>query len=100
MNTCCYIQPLPNFAGYVGIDHVTVILATQLWKSTHPTMIIDIGTNTEISLAVGGHIFTCSCTSGPAFGGAHIRNGMRASAGVIEAFQIIDGQKFTYTIGN
>jgi uncharacterized 2Fe-2S/4Fe-4S cluster protein (DUF4445 family) len=100
MNTCCYIQPLPNFAGYVGVDHVTVILATQLWKSSHPTMIIDIGTNTEISLAVGGHIFTCSRTSGPAFGGAHIRNGMRASAGVIEAFQIIGGQKFTYTIGN
>lgn len=100
MNPNCYITLLPNIAGYVGADHVAVLLATELWKSAKPTMVIDIGTNTEISLAVDGHIFTCSCASGPAFEGAHIRNGMRASEGAIESFQIIDNQKFAYTIGN
>ena len=95
-----YIQLLPNIAGYVGADHMAAILATEVWKAKEPTMLIDIGTNTEISLAVGGKIFSCSCASGPAFEGAHIRNGMRAAEGAIESFQIIDQKKFTYTIGN
>jgi len=95
-----YIQLLPNIAGYVGADHVAVILATEVWRAKRPTMVIDIGTNTEISLAVHGHLFSCSCASGPAFEGAHIRDGMRAAEGAIESFQILDGQKYSYTIGD
>ncbi len=91
---------LPNIAGYVGADHVAVILATKLWKASHPVMAIDIGTNTEISLAVNGHLYSCSCASGPAFEGAHIRDGMRAAPGAIERMQIINGKVMTFTIGD
>ena len=94
------IQMLPNIAGYVGADHVAVILATQLTKASHPVIAIDIGTNTEISLAVNGRLFSCSCASGPAFEGAHIRDGMRAAPGAIERVQIHQGEVHIFTIGD
>jgi uncharacterized 2Fe-2S/4Fe-4S cluster protein (DUF4445 family) len=50
--------------------------------------VLDIGTNTELSLAVEGRLLSCSCASGPAFEGAHIRDGMRAAPGAIEWVQI------------
>jgi len=45
-----YVHLLPNIAGYVGADHSAVILSTELWKLDENVMVIDIGTNTEISL--------------------------------------------------
>jgi len=59
---------------------------------------VDIGTNTEITLAANGRMLSCSCASGPAFEGAHIRDGMRAAPGAIERVKIIDGEVRTYTI--
>jgi uncharacterized 2Fe-2S/4Fe-4S cluster protein (DUF4445 family) len=94
------IQMLPNIAGYVGADHVAVILATELTQASHPVIAIDIGTNTEISLAVNGRLFSCSCASGPAFEGAHIRDGMRAAPGAIERVQIHQGEVHIFTIGD
>ena len=38
----------------------------------------------------GGRIWCCSCASGPAFEGAHIRDGMRAAPGAIERVQIVE----------
>lgn len=80
----------PNIAGYVGADHVAVILATGIWQERRTVVAVDVGTNTEITLAHGGRLFSCSCASGPAFEGAHIRDGMRAAAGAIERLQIVD----------
>ena len=93
-----YIHLLPNIAGYVGADHAAVILSTELWNTNRTVMVIDVGTNTEISLVSGGHMLSCSCASGPAFEGAHITNGMRAAPGAIERVQIIDGEIKTFTI--
>jgi uncharacterized 2Fe-2S/4Fe-4S cluster protein (DUF4445 family) len=94
-----YLHLPPNIAGYVGGDHVAMLLATEVWKAEKTTMALDIGTNTEISLASGGHLFSCSCASGPAFEGAHIRDGMRAGAGAIERVQIQSGEVRVQTIG-
>jgi uncharacterized 2Fe-2S/4Fe-4S cluster protein (DUF4445 family) len=93
-----YIHLLPNIAGYVGADHSAVILSTELWKTKKTVLVIDIGTNTEISLAVNGSLLSCSCASGPAFEGAHIANGMRAAPGAIEHIQIMDGEIKLFTI--
>jgi uncharacterized 2Fe-2S/4Fe-4S cluster protein (DUF4445 family) len=90
----------PNIAGYVGADHVSMLLATEVWQAERTTMAIDIGTNTEITLACGGRLLTCSCASGPAFEGAHIRDGMRAAPGAIERIQISDGQVRLQTIND
>jgi uncharacterized 2Fe-2S/4Fe-4S cluster protein (DUF4445 family) len=93
-----YIHLLPNIAGYVGADHAAVILSTELWKTDKTILAVDIGTNTEISLVSNGSLLSCSCASGPAFEGAHIKNGMRAAPGAIERVQIIDGEIKTFTI--
>jgi uncharacterized 2Fe-2S/4Fe-4S cluster protein (DUF4445 family) len=74
----------PVIAGYVGADHLAVLLSTEIWKSPRNVIAVDIGTNTEISLAANGKVACCSCASGPAFEGAHIREGMRAAPGAIE----------------
>ena len=95
-----YIHLLPNIAGYVGADHSAVILSTELWKADKTVLAIDIGTNTEISLASNGRLLSCSCASGPAFEGAHITNGMRAAPGAIERVQIIDREIRIFTIDN
>ncbi|MGC9467833.1 MAG: ASKHA domain-containing protein [Anaerolineae bacterium] len=90
----------PNIAGYVGADHVSMLLATEAWRAEHPTVALDIGTNTEISLAVEGQLLSCSCASGPAFEGAHIHAGMRAAPGAVEYVQIINDDIRVQTIAN
>lgn len=83
----------PNIAGYVGADHVAMLLATRRppgpTPGEAPTVIaLDIGTNTEISLFHADRLLSCSCASGPAFEGAHIHDGMRAAPGAIERVRI------------
>jgi len=90
----------PNIAGYVGADHVSMLLATEAWQAREPTIALDIGTNTEISLAVDGQLLSCSCASGPAFEGAHIHAGMRAAPGAVEYVQILGDDIRVQTIGN
>jgi uncharacterized 2Fe-2S/4Fe-4S cluster protein (DUF4445 family) len=90
---------LPNIGGYVGGDHVAVLAATGAPGITAATLIIDIGTNTEISLVAAGGITSVSCASGPAFEGGHIRCGMKAAAGAIDKI-IINYSRVKYrTIG-
>ncbi|MGB2896426.1 MAG: ASKHA domain-containing protein, partial [Anaerolineales bacterium] len=94
-----FIHLPPNIAGFVGADHVSMVLSTDVWQAENTVVALDIGTNTEITLAVGGRMLCCSCASGPAFEGAHIRDGMRAAPGAIERVQIKNGQANIYTIG-
>ncbi len=89
----------PIIAGYVGADHVAMLLAAGVGASSRTTLAIDIGTNTEISLAASGRIVACSSPSGPAFEGAHITAGMRAAPGAIERVFIGSGGISLYTIG-
>ena len=79
----------PSIGGFVGGDHVTALLATEpLWSQPGATLVMDIGTNTEISLVHEGQIWSASCPSGPALEGGHIACGMRAAEGAIERVAI------------
>jgi uncharacterized 2Fe-2S/4Fe-4S cluster protein (DUF4445 family) len=90
----------PVIAGYVGADHIAMLLATEAWRSQRSLIALDIGTNTEISLVTHGRVTCCSCASGPAFEGAHIREGMRAAPGAIERARWSDGKILWQTIAN
>jgi len=80
-----YVHVAPNVGGFVGGDHVTALLATrELWAGDSTSLVMDIGTNTEISLVHKGQILSASCPSGPALEGGHISCGMRAAEGAIE----------------
>ena len=93
-----YVHLLPNIAGFVGGDHVAMLLAINAWEAKGPLLAIDIGTNTEISLVIHGEISSVSCASGPAFEGAHISCGMRAAPGAIEHVLITDQEIQYHTI--
>ncbi|MGQ9628157.1 MAG: ASKHA domain-containing protein [Anaerolineae bacterium] len=95
-----YIHLLPNIAGFVGADHVAMLLATGIYKSDKIVVGMDIGTNTEVALRTKDRLITCSTASGPAFEGAHIRDGMRAAEGAIESVRISDSQIEYQTIGD
>lgn len=86
------VHILPCIAGFVGADHVAMIIATDMDRVNHVTIGIDIGTNTEIALGKPGDGFlsSASCASGPAFEGAHISDGMRAASGAIESIRLDD----------
>jgi uncharacterized 2Fe-2S/4Fe-4S cluster protein (DUF4445 family) len=88
----------PVIAGYVGADHIAMLLATGIWRSAQKCIALDIGTNTEISLVADGKVTCCSCASGPAFEGAHIREGMRAAPGAIERARWSEGRVHWQTI--
>jgi uncharacterized 2Fe-2S/4Fe-4S cluster protein (DUF4445 family) len=74
----------PPIAGFVGSDHVAMVLASRLEGKAGTWLGIDIGTNTEISLKHGERIVAVSCASGPAFEGAAVCWGMKAAPGAIE----------------
>jgi len=95
-----YVHLLPNIAGFVGADHVAVLLATEPWKVGKVVIAIDIGTNTEVCLVSNDDMTSVSCASGPAFEGAHIQCGMRAASGAIERLRIGDEKVEFQTINS
>ncbi len=100
INPAGQVTLLPNIAGYVGSDTLGVILATDMDGSEDVCAAIDIGTNGELVLKANGRLMACSTAAGPAFEGAQIKQGMRASAGAIEAVSYIDGDIVIETIDN
>jgi len=88
----------PSIGGFIGSDHVAMVLASDLDQSDQVTLGLDIGTNTEISLRLPGQpgLTAVSCASGPAFEGAHIQDGMRAASGAIEKVRLTSAG-FEYT---
>lgn len=83
-----YVYLLPPIAGFVGSDHLAMVLAADIDQLKGNIIGIDIGTNTEIALKTSSGITSVSTASGPAFEGAHIRYGMRAAPGAIERVAI------------
>lgn len=83
-----YVHLLPHVAGFIGADHVAVILATGIHKTDKTVIGLDIGTNTEIVLVHKGKMKSTSCASGPAFEGGHITHGVGAIEGAIEKVKL------------
>jgi len=94
-----YVHLPPNIAGFVGADHVAMLLATEATQTKGVVIALDIGTNTEVSLIDNGEITSVSCASGPAFEGAHIKDGMSAASGAIERLRVVNGRIQCQTIG-
>jgi len=97
-----YVHILPCIGGFVGADHVAMIIGSDLDRNPHAVIGVDIGTNTEIVLHKPHekYLTSASCASGPAFEGAHIRDGMRAATGAIEGLLITPNEIKYKTIGD
>lgn len=88
INPQANVHFLPVIAGFAGSDCVADILALDLLKEEDLSLLLDIGTNTEVVVGNQRRLVACSCASGPAFEGAHIKHGMKASSGAIESVRI------------
>jgi uncharacterized 2Fe-2S/4Fe-4S cluster protein (DUF4445 family) len=78
----------PCIAGHVGADTAAAILAEGPHRAETTQLLVDIGTNAEIVLGDGRRLFAASSPTGPAFEGAQISCGQRATAGAIERVRI------------
>ena len=87
-HTGARVYVLPCIAGHVGADTAAVILAEAPHRTTGTRLVVDVGTNAEIVLAVDGHLLAASSPTGPAFEGAQISAGQRAAPGAIERVRI------------
>ena len=79
---------LPLIAGHVGADTAAAYLSQMETMHSETTLLVDIGTNAEIMLAKGGRVYATSSPTGPAFEGAEISSGVRATYGAIERVRI------------
>ncbi|MEJ2571821.1 MAG: ASKHA domain-containing protein, partial [Anaerolineales bacterium] len=78
------VDCLPAVASYVGADITAGVLASKLSEAPDLTLFIDVGTNGETVLGTNEWMVTCACSAGPAFEGAGVIDGMRATLGAIE----------------
>jgi uncharacterized 2Fe-2S/4Fe-4S cluster protein (DUF4445 family) len=78
------VDVLPGVASYVGADISAGAYAAGLAETGELTLFIDVGTNGEIVLGNQDWMVTCACSAGPAFEGAGVVDGMRATEGAIE----------------
>ena len=79
---------LPCIAGHVGADTAAAMLAEGPYRSLHMQLLVDVGTNAEIVLGCVTEQYAASSPTGPAFEGAQISCGQRATAGAIERVRI------------
>jgi len=78
----------PCIAGHVGADAAAATLNEGTHRTSEPQLMVDVGTNAEIVLGTRDRTYAASSPTGPAFEGAQISCGMRATAGAIERIRI------------
>ena len=79
---------LPCVAGHVGADAAGAILSEGPHRGQDIQLLVDVGTNAEIVLGSAGRLLAASSPTGPAFEGAEISSGQRATPGAIERVRI------------
>ncbi|HUX77569.1 MAG TPA: ASKHA domain-containing protein, partial [Anaerolineae bacterium] len=98
------VDCLPGVASYVGADITAGVVSSGMCKMGELTLFVDIGTNGEMALGDCTWLISCACSAGPAFEGAGVVHGMRATAGAIEevwvnpetydvSYRVIAGEK-------
>jgi uncharacterized 2Fe-2S/4Fe-4S cluster protein (DUF4445 family) len=78
------VDCLPGVASYVGADITAGVLACRMDETEKLSLFLDVGTNGETVLGSREWLVTCACSAGPAFEGAGVLDGMRATKGAIE----------------
>jgi uncharacterized 2Fe-2S/4Fe-4S cluster protein (DUF4445 family) len=100
MNSAGEVYGLPLIACHVGADTSAGVSVSQLCNAEKPSMLIDMGTNTEIVLGNKDRLIAASCPAGPAFEGAGLKCGMPGLEGAIESFRFNGGTPKFGVIGD
>ena len=77
-----FLVPAPT-SGFVGSDLIADVLATGLAQGPPGSLLLDLGTNTELVLWDGTWLHLTSVAGGPAFEGLGLHFGMAAEPGAI-----------------
>jgi len=78
------VDCLPGVASYLGSDITAGVYSSGMDDTQDITLFMDVGTNGEIVLGSSEWLVGCACSAGPAFEGAGVMDGMRATSGAIE----------------
>ena len=84
INSEAEIDCLPGIASYVGADISAGVYSSGMDDTEKITLFLDVGTNGETVMGSREWLVTCACSAGPAFEGAGVVHGMRATRGAIE----------------
>ena len=91
------VDCLPGVASYVGADISAGVFSSGMDATETVSLFMDIGTNGETALGSREWLVTCACSAGPAFEGAGVLDGMRATRGAIEEVWI-NGETYEPTL--
>jgi uncharacterized 2Fe-2S/4Fe-4S cluster protein (DUF4445 family) len=91
------VQLFPSLGAYVGADLIGDAVATGLAREDTKRLIVDVGTNGEILIGHAARIIGTAAPAGPAFEGAEILHGMRATDGAVEGI-ILSGDSIQLQI--
>ena len=90
----------PIIACHVGSDIAADLVATGFASQSGVSLLVDIGTNSEIVIGDGRRMIVASSPAGPAFEGGGVRFGMAGADGAIESVSWADGAFAWRTIGH
>jgi uncharacterized 2Fe-2S/4Fe-4S cluster protein (DUF4445 family) len=79
----------PLIGCHVGSDVAADLLTVGMGRDEQISMLVDVGTNTEVVVGNKNRMIAASCPAGPAFEGGEIAFGMPAYDGAIEQIKFI-----------
>ena len=85
--------------SHVGADVVADLLTVGMDSGEEVTMLVDVGTNTEVVVGNRHRMISASCPAGPAFEGGQVSYGMPGYEGAIESVEVEQGRVSYRTIG-
>ena len=91
---------LPGISAFVGADIAAGMLACGMDEEERPSLLLDLGTNGEMVLALGDKMIATSAPAGPALEGGNISCGVASVTGAISKVRVIGERTIIGTIGN
>ena len=90
----------PAVSGFIGSDVVCGILSAGMAASDRKTLMVDLGTNTEIVIGSREGMAACAADGGAAFKASLLENGMTASPGAISGIRYDHGELALEVLGS
>lgn len=91
---------LPGISAFVGADIAAGMLACRMDGEEKPSLLLDLGTNGEMVLALEDKMIATSAPAGPALEGGNISCGVASVTGAINRVRVIGERAIIGTIGN
>lgn len=91
---------LPGISAFVGADIAAGMLSCGMDEEERPSLLLDLGTNGEMVLALEDKMIATSAPAGPALEGGNISCGVASVTGAISKVRVIGERTIIGTIGN